>query len=149
VSLPRTLLLDTNILIHLVRANWIARSIESRFQLRTRTETPLVSVISIGEALAFAKRLGWGLQKAELLEALLQELVIVDISDEILRAYAEIDFFLRRAGNPIQNNDVWIAATAVAAGAHLLTTDKDFDPLDPLYLSRTWIDPLRPDRESQ
>jgi len=32
----------------------------------------------------------------------------------------------------------------VVAGAHLLTTDKDFDPLFPAYLDRTWIDPQRP-----
>ncbi len=146
MSAPRIFLLDTNILLHLVRDKWIGRSIESRFHLRTRPERPLVSIITIGEALAFAKRLGWGPQKAASLEALINQLAIVDISDEVLSSYAEIDFFLRRTGNPIQNNDVWIAATAIATGSHLLTTDKDFDPLDPTYLNRTWIDPLRPDR---
>ena len=146
MSAPRIFLLDTNILLHLVRDKWIGKSIESRFQLRTRPQRPLVSIITMGEALAFAKRLSWGPQKAAALEALIREVVIIDISDEVLSSYAEIDFFLRRTGNPIQNNDVWLAATAVATGAHLLTTDKDFDPLDPTYLNRTWIDPLRPDR---
>ena len=141
---PRKLLLDTNILIHLVRANWIGRSVDSRFQLRTRAETPSISIISVGEALSFAKQQGWGLKKTGLLENLVHDLVTVDISDEILQAYAEIDFFLLRAGKPIQQNDIWIAATAVATEAHLLTTDKDFDPLHPAYLDRTWIDPQRP-----
>ena len=39
------------------------------------------------------------------------------------------------------DNDVWIAATAAAAGAYLLTTDKDFDHLHPTYVQREWIDP--------
>ena len=38
-------------------------------------------------------------------------------------------------------NDLWIAATAMATGATLLTTDKDFDHLDPTFLTRDWIDP--------
>jgi len=92
-----------------------------------------------------SRRFSWGPSKIAALEGLLQDLVVVDISDEILEFYAQIDVFLRRAGNPVQQNDMWIAATTVASGAHLLTTDKDFDPLYPAYLDRTWIDPQRPD----
>jgi tRNA(fMet)-specific endonuclease VapC len=129
----------------LVRENRTGKSIDSRFLLRKRTERPLISIVTVGEALAMSRRLSWGPSKKAALENLLQDLVIVDISDEILDLYAQIDVFLRRAGNPIQQNDIWIAATTVASGAHLLTTDKDFDPLYPAYLDRTWIDPQRPD----
>ena len=142
---PDILLLDTGILIHLVRDNWIGRSIDSRFHLRTRSERPLVSIITIGESLAFARKLSWGPAKAVALEDLFEALVVVDISDEILDLYAEVDSFLRRSGKPIEQNDMWIAATAIASGAHLLTTDKDFDPLYPNFLDRTRIDPQRPD----
>jgi len=37
--------------------------------------------------------------------------------------------------------DLWIAATAHATGARLLTTDKDFDHLHPAFVQRDWIDP--------
>lgn len=139
------LLLDTNILIQLVRENRIGQSIEARFRLRSRSERPLVSIITVGEALAFAKKLSWGPSKTRTLNLLLQELVTVVISDEILRAYAEVDFLLRRLGKPTEQNDIWIAATAIASKPHLLTTDKDFDPLYPHHLDRTWIDPRQPD----
>jgi len=145
LTLPRLLLLDTNILLHLVRENRLGRSIESRFRLQSRAERPLISIISLGEILAFVKRWNWGLSKTSALENLLRYLVVLEISEETLEHYAEIDFFLRRAGRPVQQNDMWIAATAAASGAHLLTTDKDFDPLYPAYLDRTWIDPQRPD----
>jgi tRNA(fMet)-specific endonuclease VapC len=108
-------------------------------------ERPLISIITLGEMLAFVKRGNWGSWKRSVLEELLQDLVVMGISDQILETYAEIDTYLVRTGNPIQQNDIWIAATAIASGAHLLTTDKDFDPLYPAYLERTWIDPQRPD----
>lgn len=145
MTAERPLLLDTNILIHLVRNKQTGMSIESQFHLRTRRERPLVSIITIGEALAFSKRLSWGLSKTAALEDLLDALVILDISDEILSSYAEVDIFLRRTGKPIEQNDIWIAATAIVAEAQLLTTDKDFDPLHPAHLERIWIDPQQPD----
>jgi predicted nucleic acid-binding protein len=139
------LLLDTSILIHLVRDNWIGRTINSRFRLRTGPEKPLVSILTVGESLAFARKLSWGPAKAAALESLFEDLVVVDLSDEILELYAKVDFFLSRSGQPIGQNDMWIAATAIASGAHLLTTDKDFDPLYPTYLDRTRINPQQPD----
>jgi tRNA(fMet)-specific endonuclease VapC len=66
----------------------------------------------------------------------------VSIDDpEIIRAYAVIDAYGQRTGQPFGKNDAWIAATASVTGARVLTTDKDFDRLDPLFLSRDWIDP--------
>jgi predicted nucleic acid-binding protein len=105
----------------------------------------LVSIVTVGEALAISKRLSWGHSKTAALEDLLQDMVVVDISDEVLDLYAHVDVFLRRIGKPVQQNDMWIAASTIASGAHLLTTDKDFDPLYPAFLDRTWIDPQRPD----
>ena len=145
MKLPRLLLLDTNILVHLVRENRTGRSIDSRFLLRKREEKSLVSIVTVGEALAISRRLAWGPAKIAALQALFQGLVIVNISNAILEHYAQIDVILRRAGRPVQQNDMWIAATAAASGAHLLTTDRDFDPLYPAYLDRTWIDPQQPD----
>ncbi len=145
MTIPRLLLLDTNILIHLVRENRTGKAIDFRFQLRNRPEKPLLSIVTVGEGLALSKRLSWGAAKIAALEELFEDCVIVKISDEILELYAQIDTYLIRAGKAVEQNDVWIAATAIVAGAHLLTTDKDFDPLYPDYLDRTWIDPQRPD----
>jgi tRNA(fMet)-specific endonuclease VapC len=139
-------LLDTNILVHLVRSNRLGEVIDSRFQLRARTERPLVSVVTVGEALALSKKLSWGALKIRRLEGLLRQFILLDInSEEVLSTYAELDFFLQKSGRPIEQNDIWIAATTIVARAHLLTTDKDFDPLYPAHLDRTWIDPQRPD----
>jgi predicted nucleic acid-binding protein len=105
----------------------------------------LISVITVGEVLAFVEKRNWGALKRASLQDLLRDLVTLEVSDEVLRHYARLDTYLVRAGKAAEQNDIWIAATAIASGAHLLTTDKDFDPLYPAYLDRTWIDPQRPD----
>jgi predicted nucleic acid-binding protein len=56
----RQLLLDTNVVIHMVRGRSIGQAIDARFQLRTRLERPLIAVVSLGEALSFARQRGWG-----------------------------------------------------------------------------------------
>ena len=147
MSVPsRLLLLDTNIIIHLIRGDRIGRAIDARFQLRTRPERPLISVVTLGEALAFARQRNWGSPRTERLRDLLRELVSVNIAAEpVLARYAEIHAFLTQSGKVVSNNDVWIAACASAADATLLTTDRDFDPLVPAYLQRVWIDPRDPD----
>jgi len=141
----RLLLLDTNIVIFLTRGGAIGRAIDDRFQLRARAERPLVSAITLGEAMAFAQFRSWGQPRSVMLSALLREFVVVDIRNRVvLDRYAEIDTFLKRNGRAVADNDVWIAASASAADATLLTTDRDFDPLHGTYLDRVWIDPRSP-----
>ncbi len=40
-------------------------------------------------------------------------------------------------------NDLWIAATAHASGAVLVTTDRDFDHLHGIWLNREFVDVSR------
>lgn len=49
-----------------------------------------------------------------------------DVTPQVGRHYGEILAALRRAGTPLSVNDIWIAATAIEAGAHLVTFDRDF-----------------------
>lgn len=134
-------LLDTNVLIHLARGGSAAERLESRLGLLSRQITPWISVVTVGEMLAFAERNGT--RRVEGLKQLISDLVVIDIrSDAVLNAYARVDTHMKRAGTRMnEQNDVWIAATAAATGAVLLTTDRDFDPLHPAHLQRQWIDP--------
>ena len=51
---------------------------------------------------------------------------ILPVSPEVARRYGQIFAGLRRAGTPIPVNDIWIAASAIDCGGHLLTFDKGF-----------------------
>lgn len=134
------LLLDTNIVIHLIRNNEVGMRADAAFQIRHRSDRPLISVVTIGECLSLARQFQWGTGKIEALEALLRELVVVNIdSRPILERYGEFHSWTKSIGRTLGHNDLWIGATAAATGAHLITTDADFDPLHPNHLRRTII----------
>jgi tRNA(fMet)-specific endonuclease VapC len=139
-----SILLDTGIVVLLCRGGEAAERLEARYALSLRRETPLLSVISVGELLAFARNASWGSGKEARLRALLSNFVIVDINREpVLNAYTDISAHVKRDGTPMgQQNDLWIAATARATGAILLTTDRDFDVLHPAWIQREYVDPM-------
>lgn len=143
------ILLDTSVLIHLLRASTLGSRIADEHSLKSRSERPLLSIVSVGEALAFAKKRSWGEPRTTRLRELLHQFVIVDIRpSDILEHYATLDAFCENTGKALGKNDLWIAATAAATGALLLTTDKDFDPLHERFLNRVWYDPAPPTQNS-
>lgn len=137
--------LDTNVIVHLLRWKDIGQQINARFGLLTAATMPIISAVSLGEARSLVRQWSWGAEKVERLYALLVRFVVIDIrSEPILRHYAELDHGSKNVGRRMNPNDVWIAATAAATGATLLTTDKDFDHLEPSIVRRVWIDPANP-----
>ncbi len=135
-------LLDTNILVHYIREDALMEYMEARYSLLAESQTHFISVVTEGEIRGLALQFGWGPAKQQTMEKLLNYLTIVPLPYEnIVEAYAKIDDFSKRHGFPMGKNDVWIAATAHVTGARLLTTDRDFDHLDPAFLQRDWVDP--------
>ncbi|HVR08707.1 MAG TPA: type II toxin-antitoxin system VapC family toxin [Thermoanaerobaculia bacterium] len=51
---------------------------------------------------------------------------ILPVTPAVARRYGRLFADLRHAGTPISINDIWIAATALDCGGHLLTFDADF-----------------------
>lgn len=134
-------LLDTVVVLHFVRGNETAKRIDAAMHLTSRSERSLISIVTVGEALGFAQYRGWGESKKEQLRALLEQLVPIDINDEIvLEAYAAMHTYLVRKGRKLSDNDIWIAACARASSATLITTDKDFDPLDGEFIQRVYFE---------
>ena len=138
------LLLDTGVIIHLCRGGVAAEQIEQRYRLTRRRDQPMISVITRGEALAFALRNRWGRPRLNTLAGLFTNFPIIDLNREIIiESYARLNVKTLAIGRRMgQQNDLWIAATAVATGAVLLTPDRDFDDLHPAELVREWIDPV-------
>ncbi|MGK3969980.1 type II toxin-antitoxin system VapC family toxin [Sorangium sp. So ce118] len=133
-------LLDTVVVLHLVRGNDTGKAIDAAIRLSAR-ERPLISIISVGEALGFAQYRRWGPDKTERLRAYLEQFVPIDINDEaVFDAYAAMHAYLVRNGRKLSDNDVWIAACARATSATLITTDKDFDPLHGEYIQRIYFE---------
>jgi tRNA(fMet)-specific endonuclease VapC len=141
IPLDRPVVLDTWVLVHLTRGKEVGKAIEQRYRLGARAITPLISVVTVGEMYAFARRADWGDRRKALLDDLLRNFVIVDINrPDVLRAYADISTWLRSRGRAMGHNDRWIAATALVLDATVLTGDTDFDALHPELVTRERID---------
>lgn len=137
----RLILLDTSVLVHLIRGTGFGKKVKEDYHLDARPERPVISVITWGEILALAKGWGWGEAKVRQMEDLIRELVIVDINNAAtVRLYAEISSYLWRTGKQIQQNDMWVAASVAATDAYLLTTDKDFVRLKGRFIDVDCID---------
>lgn len=127
-------LLDTNVLIALMTGRDLGLYIDRTYSLRASRQRSLICSVSHGELRALAHVNGFGDAKREAIRTMLDSLITVDIgTDAIVDGYVKVYAALR--GHPkgartnIGENDMWIAATALAAGATLLTTDQHFLPL--------------------
>ncbi len=139
----RQYMLDTNVLLQIVRGGRVGTAIKDKFQLDAQTLRPQLCVVTYGEIWAIVGRNNWGDAKRQSLEAAINELPPVDInSDEVVKAYVEIMLYSNSVGRSMEKkqNDVWIAAAAKAAGSYLLACDGDFDHLYGNKIEGEYID---------
>src|ERR1019366_4150966 len=85
-------LLDTSILLHLIRGKDLGRYINITFDLANAVHRPLVSIVTHGEIWALADRHEWGTDKRAALTKMLDSLVTITLDDQaILDAYVYMD----------------------------------------------------------
>jgi predicted nucleic acid-binding protein len=61
------------------------------------------------------------------LSALLNDCMVLDVTEPTTHHYAEISLELKRKGKPIPTNDLWIAALCRQHSLPLLSQDRHFD----------------------
>lgn len=88
----------------------------------------IMSTVVLGELHAAYRGGARFLDNEAMLERWLEEpfVVVRDVDAAVASRYGEVFAQLKKAARPIPSNDVWIAATALEAGAHLLSFDGDF-----------------------
>jgi tRNA(fMet)-specific endonuclease VapC len=137
--------LDTNVLLHLIRGQALGTKIDQAFGLTSSLHRQIVSIVTQAELWVIADRKGWGDAKRDALQHALDNLVIIPVDGtDVVEAYVRIAHADAAAGEGARNmgkNDIWIAATALYAQLPLLTTDKDFRFLHDDLLQVMWIDP--------
>jgi tRNA(fMet)-specific endonuclease VapC len=135
-------LLDTCILVHLVRGDRDGKKIQKAYNLKAFYSECLISVVTRGEMEKLGREFNWDNAKLKAMRDLLDQLITVDINDpSIIAAYAEIDHFSDERGIRMGKNDVWIAAAAKATGYQLMTMDRDFDHLASEFVSLLLVEP--------
>ncbi len=143
----RLYLLDTNVILALARMGPLGNYIDGTFGLTKNPSHCMTSIVCEGEIGVFQAAKNWGEAKRAFVAAFFKSITVVEIADpKLVEAYVAIDLFLRHLPQGAKNigqNDKWIAALAKETGAHLLTTDTDFEELDPAMIKHTYIDPAK------
>jgi len=119
-------LLDTNAAIAALNGD------SAVLKLVDEAETVYVPSIVLGE-------LYYGAEKSGRVEANIQHIdefanrrLVLNCDRETARWYGRIEFALRSKGQPIRQNDTWIAAIARQHNLTLLTRDAHFNEVDGL-----------------
>jgi tRNA(fMet)-specific endonuclease VapC len=125
-------LLDTNAFSDLMRKR---AKVEAR--LTSLNPSDVVGICSVvrGEILYGVHRLADGNRREQLQRQagpLFATLPCEQISEAAADRYAEVKVAREHAGLALDENDLWIAATALALGAVLVTRDGDFQRIDGL-----------------
>ena len=126
----KNLLIDTNIYSYALNGN------ADVIKVLQRAKKIAICSISIGELLSGFKAGSKENNNREELEEFLDsprvQLHIID--ENTAEFYAEIKNGLRKKGNPIPTNDIWIASIALQHGLKLYTNDQHFKYVPGLLL---------------
>lgn len=125
-------LLDTNIVIALFDGD---ATVLKNIRGATGVYVP---VIVVGELIYGARRSRHARENLERIGELAVASTVLACDAETAENYGGIKDELRRAGTPIPENDVWIAATARQHGLSLATRDRHFDNVEHLELDNRW-----------
>jgi tRNA(fMet)-specific endonuclease VapC len=132
-------LLDTNICIYIAKK----RPLEVYQQLSE------LSIGDVGMSLITFGELRFGAEKSqhqeialEKLEQLMRYIPVIMPTQKTAEKYAIIRSFLEKNGQPIGNNDLWIAAHALSLNTILVTNNtKEFIKVPDLLLEN-WVKPI-------
>lgn len=117
-------LLDTNIIIGFLKND---TSIVSKLSSEQEVN---ISVITVGEMLYGANNSGNPSENTRLYKEFFKNCHIHNISEITSEYYAEIRHSLKIAGNPIPENDIWIAAIAKEKNMTIVSRDKHLSRLE-------------------
>lgn len=129
-------LLDTNICIYIAKHN--PPAVRARFE-QLSADALAMSVITLGELHHGAEKSQARTKALEVLQQLQSAIQVMPLTHAVGQHYGQIRSTLERAGQPIGNNDLWIAAHARAEGWVLVTNnEREFRRVDGLAVEN-WV----------
>ena len=135
--MPNRYLLDTNICIYVQRQKPL--EVLTRFQ-KLKPGDAAISVITWGELLYGAEKSRQRQMVLQILEEFKSFVPVLPLPEKSGKAYGAIRASLESKGTPIGNNDLWIAAHAMASGLTLVTNNEgEFKRVTGLNV-QNWID---------
>lgn len=86
--------------------------------------------IVIGELYFGAEKSSKKLSNQKQIDALINEVIVLPVTEETSRHYGWIKNQLKQKGKPIPENDIWIAAIAREYDVILITRDQHFSNIE-------------------
>ena len=132
-----SVVVDTMVLSALVNAGRDTGAAE-RCRSAIDGRSVVVSFVTVTEMRFGAIKAGWGEMRRRGLERVLVRLVVVQPDDDLMLTCAELRARCRAQGHPlgqkVHEADRWIASTAIALGATLISRDTVFDNVPALVV---------------
>lgn len=129
-------LLDTNICIYIAKYN--PASVRERFQQYTASQLAM-SVVTLGELRFGAEKSQSKDRAMAVIDNLASLITIEELSENVADHYGDIRASLQKSGQPIGNNDLWLAAHARAQDWVLVTNnEREFLRVDGLKVEN-WV----------
>lgn len=129
-----TYLFDTTIFSALMRRDL---KVQFRAASLAPSDRAIICTITRGEILHGLIRLAQGRRRSDLeAEAvnIFAQFACLPVPEAAGDRYARIKFDAQSRGTPLDENDLWIAATALSVNAILVTTDSDFQRVSGLRI---------------
>ena len=134
--MPVSKLLDTNICIYIARSQ--PATVARRFA-RAAPGSLGISVITWGELCFGAAKSNDPARTHSQLQSFAREIDVLPLPATAARHYGDLRAALQKAGTPIGNNDLWIAAHALAMGVPLVSNNlREFERVVGLKLEN-WV----------
>jgi tRNA(fMet)-specific endonuclease VapC len=130
-------LLDTNICIYIAKQK--PPSVAKRFA-KLAAGAVGMSLVTFGELRYGAEKSQQRVQALDTLERLRVVIPVIHPDSAVAESYGTIRALLERAGTPIGNNDLWIAAHALALNLTLISNNtREFARVPKLKLEN-WVE---------
>ncbi len=116
-------LVDTDVL------SWIAlgKPEAKPFEPLLRGKLPFISFVTVGEMCFGAEKANWGQVRVAQMETILKRYVVIPGTYEIAKQYGRVKRYFR---DQVDENDMWIAATALAHELAVITNNlRHFEPM--------------------
>lgn len=125
-------LIDTNILIYRLKNMGNVNSNFSKYK-----DVPMaISVISYGELIFGARKSKFVEQNLGVAKNIGEIFPLLDVTSKVMDIFGEIKVYTQKTGNPIDDFDLLIAATAIANNMTLVTHNtKHFDKIPNLIIT--------------
>jgi predicted nucleic acid-binding protein len=125
-------LLDTDVFSYLGKPS---SQIASLYQKHIVGKTIALSFVTVGELLLWPRVRNWGAQRIADLQRRINLAQIIPYDMHLCETYADVKAKITKAGSPVPDNDLWIAATAIRHSLPLITNNRrNFDDIPDLVL---------------